>query len=374
MTKEISAKRFHSLDAFRGLAAILIILFHSQFYAISEPNQFIRHSDIFVDFFFILSGFVIAYSYQSKIMNGMKFKDFILLRFARLYPLHIFVLFVWIPYIGIKIYLYNRGIGATDPTELNNAVTFVKNLFLLQGMGSRVSWNYPSWSIGAEFYTYILFFIILFFSKKLFVLQRIFVISLVALLSYIIANSSIIAELRFVGLFSCISEFLFGVIIYYMYEQIHLKAPPRTIVASFLEIGMLMLLIFFVSNIDESNNYKHYTIALFVVIVYFFAIQNKGIVSQVLNLQLFQYLGRISYSIYMTHAIIVTGTYNVLMYIFKLQIGGVEGVSSGIIFEYANFLDLLLVALVIGVSTLTYKYIEIPAQKHFRKKVYSNEK
>ena len=373
MKQAIIVKRFESLDAFRGLAAILIILFHSQFYATSEPNQFIRHSDVFVDFFFILSGFVIAYSYQNKILNGIKFKDFILLRFARLYPLHLFMLLIWLPYIGVKIYLYQKGIGATDPTEVNNVITFIKNIFLLQGMGAPLSWNYPSWSIGSEFYTYILFFIVLFFFKNLKRMMLSSIILLIAFTAYLIANSSYIAELRFVGLFSCISKFFFGAIIYYTYRKFHFKINS-TAIASLMEISILILMIYFVSNIEEDNYFKHYAILSFMGIVYLFAIENIGYISKILNIGIFQYLGKISYSIYMTHAIIVTGAYNILIYVFKLQTGNVEGVDKGLIFEYALYLDMILVIVVIVISALTYKYIEMPGQTYFKKKVYSNEK
>lgn len=372
MYKQTNINRFQALDTFRGLSAIFIVLFHSQFYSSSTPNQFIRHSDIFVDFFFVLSGFVIAYSYQLKISKGIKFKDFILLRLARLYPLHFFMLLIWVPYIGIKIYLYQKGIGITDPTEVNNLFTFIKNIFLLQGMGSKLSWNYPSWSIGAEFYTYILFFIVLFFSKKLFKTSRILIIFLVSLLAYWITNTNYIEEVRFVGVFSCISGFFFGVIIYYVYENIDFRIND-VMIASLLEAGILLLMVFFVSNIEENNYNKQYAIISFMGIVYLFSIQNVGHVSKVLNFEIFQHLGKISYSIYMTHAIIVTGTYNVLMYVLKLQEGGVKGVPSGIVFEYAFYLDIFFIIFVVGISTLTYKYIETPGQLYFKKKVYKDE-
>jgi len=51
----LKGQRFEALDAFRGLAAIMIVLYHSQFYNNANPNQFVHHSGIFVDFFFVLS-------------------------------------------------------------------------------------------------------------------------------------------------------------------------------------------------------------------------------------------------------------------------------------------------------------------------------
>ncbi len=53
---------FLSLESFRGIAAILVVLFHSPF-AYGEKLPIIKHGEIFVDFFFILSGFIIAHAY-----------------------------------------------------------------------------------------------------------------------------------------------------------------------------------------------------------------------------------------------------------------------------------------------------------------------
>ena len=369
MPQQNTMKRFEALDAFRGLAAIIIVLFHSQFYADTQPNIFVRHGYVFVDFFFILSGFVIAYSYQDKILNGIGFKKFMLLRFARLYPLHLFILFVWIPYVGIKMYLYQQGIGVTDPTIINNIMTFLKNIFLLQGIGS-ISWNYPSWSIGVEFYTYGFFFLVMFLSIKSTNNIRFIMIVLISLAVYIMALND---ECILINFFKCISEFFFGVIVYYGYKNIYIEIK-KPIVATLLEISSLMLMIYLVSNIAQGNNYEHYTVVLFMAIVYLFAIENIGVMSKLLSMDLFQYLGKISYSIYMTHAIIVTGTYNVLIYLFKLNKGDVVGVPSGVIFKYAVYLDIFFIIIVLGLSSLTYKYIEIPGQSYLKKRIGKHDK
>lgn len=77
--------RFHFLDALRGLAAILIISGHA-------PNAF-GHSLIFhnafmaVDFFFCLSGFVIAFSYEKRLTNFLGFVSFAITRMIRFIPI-----------------------------------------------------------------------------------------------------------------------------------------------------------------------------------------------------------------------------------------------------------------------------------------------
>lgn len=77
--------RFHFLDALRGLAAILVIMRHApQVYA--EPF-FTENSFLAVDFFFCLSGFVIAFSYEKRLSTFLTFKNFFAARVIRLYPI-----------------------------------------------------------------------------------------------------------------------------------------------------------------------------------------------------------------------------------------------------------------------------------------------
>lgn len=80
-------KHFELLDGMRGVAAIAVVLFH--FMEIAQPdyrNSFIPRSYLAVDFFFCLSGFVIAYAYDHKLFR-IGLKRFFALRLIRLHPL-----------------------------------------------------------------------------------------------------------------------------------------------------------------------------------------------------------------------------------------------------------------------------------------------
>src|SRR3979409_173570 len=90
-------ERFVALDSWRGIAACLVALFHFEAYShlvYSHLNgaPFLRNSWLFVDFFFVLSGFVIAANYQQRLREGFGVGRFLLLRLGRLYPLHLFML------------------------------------------------------------------------------------------------------------------------------------------------------------------------------------------------------------------------------------------------------------------------------------------
>src|SRR5688572_5964759 len=76
---------FETLDGLRGVAALAVLVAHASAILLGEsvvPRQLLA-----VQFFFMLSGFVMAYSYEQKLLFGMPFRDFILRRVIRLYPM-----------------------------------------------------------------------------------------------------------------------------------------------------------------------------------------------------------------------------------------------------------------------------------------------
>ncbi|MCH5684177.1 acyltransferase [Niabella sp. W65] len=80
-------RHFDTLDGLRGVAAIAVVVFHfMEFAAPRYEDSFIGHGYLAVDFFFCLSGFVIAYAYDNKI-SQIGFGQFFKQRLARLHPL-----------------------------------------------------------------------------------------------------------------------------------------------------------------------------------------------------------------------------------------------------------------------------------------------
>lgn len=82
-----SRQHFIILDGLRGIAALAVVIFHSMEIAVPDPNKnFIEHAYLAVDFFFCLSGFVIAYAYDNK-LPAIGAVQFLKLRLIRLHPL-----------------------------------------------------------------------------------------------------------------------------------------------------------------------------------------------------------------------------------------------------------------------------------------------
>jgi len=158
-----------SHTSMRGVAALLVVAYHLQFGAQSylpfeSATPFFKRGYLWVDLFFILSGFIISYSArmdERAPYDWAQIKTFIVHRFARIYPLHVAALFMLAAVtFAIQFVRFLAGkpvsLDMLSPTSI---LTFFEQLFLLNAWSvtGRVSWNIPSWSISAEWAAYMLF-------------------------------------------------------------------------------------------------------------------------------------------------------------------------------------------------------------------------
>ena len=85
-----SKPRYEILDGLRGVAAVIVVLFHMfECYSPGTLEQIINHGYLAVDFFFALSGFVISYAYDNR-WDKMTMTDFFKRRIIRLHPMVVF--------------------------------------------------------------------------------------------------------------------------------------------------------------------------------------------------------------------------------------------------------------------------------------------
>jgi len=361
--------KYQSLEAFRGLAAVLVALFHSAFVA-QEQYPIIAQGAIFVDFFFILSGFVITFAYAEKIANGFGFIPFFILRFGRLYPLHLFLLLIWLPYITAKaIIFYKFGIGDTDPLEHNNALSFASNLFLINALNIHdyLSWNFPAWSISVELFTYIIFFFSFSLIGRFNPLLVAATISIAAYSSLYFYNHDTLLKTYDWGLIRCMGGFFLGSVIFYLPKKFISQVPP--IFTSILEIVVTALMILLVLKSANSPTYQLASFISFGVVIYIFSIQETGVISKLLTVKPILFLGTLSYSIYMTHALIFAVFATVGKKLFDLPVklvGSGQEQATLLITPYADIVNLALLGLIVGISYLTYRFVEVPWRDKFR--------
>ena len=160
-------ERFVALDSWRGVAACLVALFHLNAYSHFYDLPFLRNSWLFVDFFFVLSGFVIAANYEQRLLDGFGAGRFLLLRLGRVYPLHFFMLAVFVALELLKVLrriAVPPGVWALNPvapfsTPQESPATITANLLLVQSLHAFdfLTWNDPAWSISTEFFAYVAF-------------------------------------------------------------------------------------------------------------------------------------------------------------------------------------------------------------------------
>lgn len=146
------------LDGLRGVAALMVIFYHVfEAFATSPIDQRFNHGYLAVDFFFILSGFVIGYAYDDR-WKTMTTKDFIKRRLIRLHPM--VVLGAVLGVIAFCI----QGCEKWDGTQVSISMVMLAlliNLFLIpavpgsgpeiRGNGEMYPLNGPSWSLFFEY-------------------------------------------------------------------------------------------------------------------------------------------------------------------------------------------------------------------------------
>lgn len=160
---------YHILDGLRGVAALVVVCFHIfEAYATSHLDQRINHGYLAVDFFFILSGFVIGYAYDDR-WKRMTIKEFIKRRLIRLHPM-----VVMGAVIGAVMF-YTQDCSVWDVTKVSIGILLLSMLlnallipmttgFEIRGVGEMYPLNGPSWSLLFEYIGNLLY---VFFIRKL---------------------------------------------------------------------------------------------------------------------------------------------------------------------------------------------------------------
>ncbi len=147
---------YHVLDGLRGVAAITVVCFHLfEAYATSHLDQRINHGYLAVDFFFLLSGFVVGYAYDER-WPRLTVAEFLKRRFIRLHPLVVIGAL-----LGAALF-YFQGCAAWDVSRVSGArlagATLLNAALLpatpggeIRGVGEMFPLNGPSWSLLFEY-------------------------------------------------------------------------------------------------------------------------------------------------------------------------------------------------------------------------------
>lgn len=352
-------KRFRALDALRGLFALMIVFYHMDKYSVVVDNFFVDRALIFVDYFFVLSGFVIMHNYHDKLISQDEVKTFTVNRFWRLYPLHLFCILILVLLEFIKYVLFEKGILNYPPFTTNTLERLGSQLLLLNSMGLFFGenfvgeWNYPSWSISGEFFSYLIFGIVLFMFKKR--ISLVIYVTLFFIIIYIVLryNTLNIISTTEYGLLRAMYGFFIGVLVYEIFQK--RKIDISKYQAVLLQFGVIFSLLILMYFWGYSKPYSVLFPLVFGVGILAFTREDTFLTSPLLTKPL-QKLGERSYSIYMIHAIILQISVIIIDRFLAIN----------------NYFVLLLVPFIIAsvtvlISGYTYKYIELYFYMRFKK-------
>lgn len=155
-----------NVTALRGIAALLVVFFHLNarlgHWIAQKLGPAIFDFYLLVDLFFVLSGFVMCHVYTTTFETRITWPSiqaFMYARFARIYPAHLACLLALLVLVGATKLGGYWPLMHASANEIYSAWSFAMNVLMLQAMHTTtfVSWNGPSWSLSAEWWTYLLF-------------------------------------------------------------------------------------------------------------------------------------------------------------------------------------------------------------------------
>jgi peptidoglycan/LPS O-acetylase OafA/YrhL len=308
----------------------------------------------------VLSGYVITNTYFYQINNISDLFRFQFLRVGRLYPIHIFYLTL-IAVIEVVKYLLETKFGITSPNNpafsRNNWESFFLQLFLIQSIGNTgysTSFNGPAWSISVEFYVYIMFGLAVLALKD----KSRYLFSLLSLLS--ITLIAINPENYYIDLLRCTSGFFIGSLICIY------RGNLSYLIKNTSNILIIILLIIFLS-FKEYHKYD-FIIYLLSGLLVISSLDENLLLKGLYKSKIITQLGILSYSIYMSHFLIIWIYNQYLRVVLKRseKIIGLQSIPQLSIVE--TFLSIaVIIILIVITSSLSYKYIEKPARNNSRK-------
>lgn len=348
------------LESLRGFAALSVVIYHFQIGS-HFNNPFTNNGSLMVDFFFVLSGFVICLSYNDRLSNVPSLIEFQKRRFWRLYPLHLLMLFVFLS-IEVAKYLAETHFGLTPGNPAftkNNANSFIANLFLLQNwLLPDLTFNYPSWSISAEFFTYLIFATTLLLvknSKKVIAIAFVYIaISGYMLMEFGWGSDNIGGPAR------CIFGFFLGVIAYFIADRLREESLQNSLPATLL----LLVCVWCISNRDVIFYFEISLPLLFAMtIIAVSKTSGDTAITKVLSNEKFVWLGTISYGVYMIHAAVLWVLTQTLRVVFqfpnKTTVDGKVVIDISSVW-LADLLTIFAIGITIGLASLSYHLLERP--------------
>lgn len=294
------APRLDALTGIRGIAAWLVVLYHvraSIHTIVPQPViDLFAKGYLAVDLFFVLSGFVLWFNYGERLHDGGRAQawPFLWRRFARVWPLHAFILAL---FVGFALLLVATG----NPSKEYPFAELPLHILLIQnwGMTDHLSWNDPAWSISTEFAAYLVFPLIAaaarwdrMSSPMLLTIAGMLCVA-IALLFAASGTGSLGEDIAQIGVWRCLGEFSLGIIVCLLWTRWRgtRSAAAWAALGCCIVIATGLLL-----GLPETV----FAPAAFFCGILALAL-DSGPISRLLSTRAAVYLGEISYSTYLAH-------------------------------------------------------------------------
>jgi peptidoglycan/LPS O-acetylase OafA/YrhL len=344
-----------ALTGIRALAALLVLGMHTEQnvpFGLDSLLPFFARGYLGVDFFFVLSGFIITHVYFSSLAspNRNAVQIFLWHRFIRLYPVHVTILAGLVAIVSVA---GAAGFTLNNPQEWQWS-DLLWQLTLLHAWGVTASpgWNAPSWSISAEWFAYLLFPLLapaLMWIRERGTALLIAVAALVVTaLLFVMAHWTLNTWVGTPALTRVSGEFLCGAA---LCRAVALS--PKSVRPSGDVFATGVFLAFF---FGASAGVVDFALVGFLALTIFGAATSKQLVTRVLGSRPFVWLGEISYSIYMVD-------FPVLIIIRRVweRLGFAHWPAIGKISAF-----IITVALVLALAAMVFYVVERPARTRLR--------
>jgi peptidoglycan/LPS O-acetylase OafA/YrhL len=348
-----------ALTGIRGVAAIWVMLLHFQYarpgglLGVVAIREIVSHGWLAVDLFFVLSGFIMMHVHGREFVRPTlkQARRFYVLRFIRIYPVDCLVLLLHIPVLLIAL-----RVGAAFSRGAFTVRSFALSFFMLNGWGFPASngWNVPSWSVSSEWFAYLLFPVLAASVHRVRTRRAALVVIVVILVSAWMIGGIVSHWQNYMlpawgVLPRVITEFAMGSLAYRFYET-----PSDVRLSEFLA-DFSVLTILAVCLFSPSGSFDVLIIGAFVILVGGLSRAN-GLMGSLMRSRAMVYLGRISYSAYIVHALILVLYGRVLKSV---------STASDLAIEASLVLGFLVVVLV--TAHLLYTMVEEPVREWLRR-------
>lgn len=332
-----------SLQSLRGIFAMFIFLQHYWLWGNSPlmPNGGVCG----LTFFIMLSGFVMSAGYGNKVCSpDFEFRQFLFKRLKRIYPMHLFAFIVWALLLSD---LYFRG----------GQKQVLANLLLIQSWIPSVAYyfscNGVSWCLSVLAFCYIMFPYIMRIINKLYPWKMVpifmGIVTIYILGIHCISEENIAAYIYVFPVMRLL-DFIIGMILWKIYKNIAETAQQLTLLSinttQITTVILLAIAFFYASSIPVRILHASYWWLPISIIILIFALfdTKNTVVGKFLKLPLIKWFGKISFSFYLLHQIVIE---------YGIKYAVQQKITD---YSFSIFISIFIVS--IALAWVSYEYVE----------------